>query len=127
MSNALNEVDVESIDKLSKFSNGMLVLSLIDEKKFEEAISIIDKKKNDIISILSENETIKSKKSYGETTIDNSTQTSNKTEFYDKLLSHVRNLDTNVVKILEKKEDKVVNKQYNQQEDELSDPNKFNE
>lgn len=127
MSNALNEVNVESIDKLSKFSNGMLVLSLIDEKKFEEAISIIDKKKNDIISILSENETIKSKKSYGETTIDNSTQTSNKTEFYDKLLSHVRNLDTNVVKILEKKDNKVVNTQYNQQEDVLSDPNKFNE
>lgn len=55
LSKALEDVDTTSMDKLSKFSNGILVLSLIDEKKFEDAISILDKKKNDITSIFSDN------------------------------------------------------------------------
>ena len=55
LSGALENVDMESIDKLSKFSSGIMVLSLIDDKKLEDAISIIDKKKNDIVKILSDN------------------------------------------------------------------------
>jgi len=55
LSTALENVDMDSIDKLSKFSSGIMVLSLIDDKKLEDAISIIDKKKSDIVKILSDN------------------------------------------------------------------------
>jgi hypothetical protein len=106
MSDSLKGVDMESIDKLSKFSNGILVLSLIDEKKFEEALSVIDKKRNDIIAILSDNSTIKSRPNVaGAITLEESaaaeSETSNREKFYEELLSKVSNLDSNVGAILE--------------------------
>lgn len=101
----LKKIDMTSLDKLSKFSNGMLVLSLIDEKKFNDAISIIDKKKNDIIAILSDNETIKSRPSMmGSTTLEESTaaeaETTTREQFYQELLYRVTSLDTNVGEML---------------------------
>lgn len=107
MSNSLKTVDMGSMDKLSKFSNGILVLSLIDEKKFEDALRVLDKNRKDIISILSDNNTVYSKTPVGgETTIEDTMkredENNSREKFYSDLLLHVSRLDSNVGKILEK-------------------------
>ena len=103
---SLKNVDMSAFDKLSKFSSGILVLSLIDEKKLEDAISIIDKKRNDIKSMLSDNETVKSKSLIGgETKVEGAevggSETS-KENFYAELLKRVKSLDENVILIAKK-------------------------
>jgi len=101
---ALKNVDMSAFEKLSKFSSGIMVLSLIDEEKLNDAISIIDKKRNDIKAILSDNSTVKSKETVGgETTIEDksseATETTDRDKFYTELLAYVKNLDANVTKI----------------------------
>lgn len=123
LSTSLKEVDMESIDKLSKFSNGILILSLIDEKKFEDALSILDKKKNDIVSILSESSTIKSRPSLrGSITLEESiasqaaeNRANDTQKFYEELLVSVKSLDTNVGEILKIKKEP----QLDEQKDEI--------
>jgi hypothetical protein len=104
LSDALEDVDMESIDKLSKFSNGILVLSLIDEEKFEKSLDVLQSKKNDIISILSNNSTIKTpRQDYGMSRVQmTSVESKESKDFYVKALGHMSKLDTNVGKMLEK-------------------------
>ena len=103
---SLKNVDMSAFDKLSKFSSGILVLSLIDEKKLDDAIAIIDKKRNDIKSILSDNETVKSKSPIGgETTVEGTEAgegETSKESFYAELLKRVKSLDENVTLIANK-------------------------
>jgi hypothetical protein len=102
----LADLDLSAMDKLSKFSNGMLVLSLIDDKKLENALKIIDKKKEDIKAILSDNTVVRAKeKLEGEkvsVTTEAAPVTEGREEFYDQLLSFVKNIDTNVTLIATK-------------------------
>jgi hypothetical protein len=111
----LKNIDLSSMDKLSKFSNGILVLSLIDERKLDDAIKILDKKRDDIKSILSDNATVKTRPATTgtENVVSTSSavaeETSSKSEFYDRLLSYVKNLDSNV--------DKMANKQTTDEEE----------
>lgn len=104
LSAALEDVDMESIDKLAKFSNGLLVLSLIDEDKFEKAFDVLQQKKNDIISILSDNNAVKSSKyDYGSTRVEQpKTETKEAKDFYQKAIKHLGGLDSNVGKMLQK-------------------------
>ncbi len=104
LSDALEDVDMESIDKLSKFSNGILVLSLIDEEKFEKSLDVLQSKKNDIISILSNNSTIRTpRQDYGMSKVQvTSAESKESKDFYAKALGHMSKLDTNVGKMLEK-------------------------
>jgi hypothetical protein len=115
LSDSLKNVDMENIDKLSKFSNGILVLSLLDEKKFEAALAIINKKKNDIVAILSESSGVKSKSSSGEMTVGEARESAEASEanaaaersriekekVFTQLLSTVKSLDKNVGEILD--------------------------
>jgi len=103
----LSEIDLSAMDKLSKFSNGMLVLSLIDDKKLEDTLKIIDKKKEDIKAILSDNTVVRAKeKLAGENVIlareTAPTRTEEREDFYDKLLTVVKSIDTNVAIIATK-------------------------
>ena len=101
LSQSLEDVDMESIDKLSKFSSGILVLSLIDDKKLEDAISLIDKKKNDIVKILSESTPRVATGGLEATNVateggEEETVTTDKDKFYQDLLDAVNRIDGNV-------------------------------
>ena len=46
-------IDGDVIDRLSKFSGSMLVLSMVDDAKLEDFIEVLDDKKEDLSEILS--------------------------------------------------------------------------
>jgi hypothetical protein len=98
---SLKTLDLESLDKLSKFSHGILVLSLIDDKKLEETLKLLEAKKNDIKSILSDN--AKETRSAPVTAVETTTATPSAGEdFYKSLLDAVSRIDVNVDKIAKK-------------------------
>ena len=101
---SLSSLDTDAFTNLSKFSNGMLVLSLIDEKKLEDTLKVLDQKKNEIKSILSESSNAASK--VRETPDINRVMTfkeevaggtvNKNEEFYTQMLSYVKTLNDNV-------------------------------
>jgi len=102
---ALRELDTESLNSLSKFSNGILVMSLIDDKKLQDTLKLLDSKKDDIKMILSDNPIEKRKPVVAPTTIIETRtveEAGEKNKFYEDLLSYVKNLDANVTKIAER-------------------------
>jgi hypothetical protein len=110
---SLKEIDFDSIDKLSKFSNGILVLSLIDDKKLQDTLKMLEKNKNELSSILSVNpkEGTTSKPPAGnvETRVPSPFETTQpqsndeaRDKFYEELMGYIKSLDSNVLKIAEK-------------------------
>ena len=98
---SLSRLDTTALTNLSKFSNGVLILSLIDDKKLEETLRVLDEKKNEIKSILSDNATAKTKET---ASIENKVETPDissivedtKNKFYEDILTYVKSLDDNV-------------------------------
>lgn len=99
---SLKELDLKSIEKLSKLSSGFLILSLIDDKKLEDSIRMIRSSRDDIKSILSDQGKIIQSKTtiVEENIVKNSTAQSGESEeknaFFGDMLNVVRNIDRNI-------------------------------
>jgi molecular chaperone GrpE (heat shock protein) len=55
LNESLEEMNYKSIEKLSKFSGSMMVISLIDETKLNNVLNALAEKKNELSSIVEEN------------------------------------------------------------------------
>jgi hypothetical protein len=93
----------------------MLVLSLIDEDKFEKAFDVLQQKKNDIISILSDNNAVKSSRDdYGSTRVEvTSAESAEAKNFYKTAIKHLSGLDNNVDRVLKNLSEKPQVKETN--------------
>lgn len=52
LSNSLNDLNTDGIDKLTKLSGGMMVLSLVDRVKLEDVINTLDDKKKELSMVM---------------------------------------------------------------------------
>lgn len=54
LSNSMNELNTEGVDKLMKLSGGVMVLSLVDSSKLEDVIELLEDKQKDLARIFDE-------------------------------------------------------------------------
>lgn len=106
---SLQKLDLESVEKLSKFSGGFMILSLIDDKKLEDTIKMLKNNADQISSILSDQgRVVAATNKYsgfmgGESVVGGSTKNDvDKSDIYSDMLNVMKNIDTNVDKIASK-------------------------
>jgi hypothetical protein len=108
VSKALENVNLDVIDKLTKFTGGLLVLSLVDESNLERTLNKINDKKGELTEVLTTNDFTKQ---YGnEVTPIVKSQTilkSDKDELkkekerFEKMFKHLESIDLHISEMLE--------------------------
>jgi hypothetical protein len=110
----INKLNEEKIDSLSKLGIGLQIISLVDEKKLKQTLDIIEKKSTALKEITDDgslirnifdkitNKTFDNTKNdiqYDKNNVDKPTNTKKENTFEEQLLSHIKNIDTNIIKM----------------------------
>jgi len=104
LGDSLQDLDLEAVDKLSKFSSGFLILSLIDEEKLEDTIKTLKSQSEQISSILSDQgRTVvatTASRAIGENVVGAGIEEGvGKENIYSEMLNVIKSIDKNVDRI----------------------------